>query len=95
MERRSFLKRLGILAGASLIPTDKILAVTDFVEKKDNPAELGSKYYAGVDPFVNQMSIQRKGYTVTGSRMGIMFYDRDGNPSQVIWHEPQTGIYNK
>lgn len=94
MNRRGFLKRLGILAGASLIP-DKLLTATEFVEKKVNPAEFGSKYYAGVDPFTNQMSIQRKGYTVTGSRIGVMFYDRDGNPSQVIWHNPQTGTYNK
>lgn len=61
MNRLEFLKRIGILAGASLIPADSILSATDFIEKKAEPVEL--------DKFVNHMSIQRKTYSITGREM--------------------------
>lgn len=61
MERRSFLKRLGILAGASLIP-DKLLSATEFVEKKV-PAEIGNTPYN----FTDHMGVQRKIYIITSA----------------------------
>jgi hypothetical protein len=73
MDRRGFLKGLGVLAGASLIP-DQILPATDFITSKV-PADFGNKYYAGIDLFTNHMTIQRKTTSISGkSQSEVIFY---------------------
>ena len=53
MDRKGFLRALGLISVAPLIP-DNLLNVTDFVEKKSSPK------------FVNHMSIQRKTVMING-----------------------------
>lgn len=98
MNRRSFLKGLGILAGASLIP--------DWFGK-NNPAEpegllldqpdhfktpLPNGYK---DKFVNHMSIQRKNVKITGECTGgpvlIHWKDNSGNNWTVVHNETWDG----
>lgn len=53
MNRRSFIRSLGLLAGSTMIP-DGILPITNFIEKKTE------------EPFINHMTIQRRKVTITG-----------------------------
>jgi hypothetical protein len=68
MERRGFLRSLGFLVGSGLIPADKVLAVTDFVEKKSiSPPK-----------YMNHMTIQRRTISVTGrAKTNVIWYEGD------------------
>lgn len=76
MDRLGFLKRIGILAGASLIPADSILAVTDVIEKKSEPKGIGNNPYKF--PLTNHMTIQRKTVSITGdAKSDVVWYEMD------------------
>lgn len=66
MDRLGFLKSLGILAGASLIP--------DWAVPAENVIPLGKGLEAEIDKqkFVNNMSIQRKTYIHCGRNEMLM-----------------------
>ena len=80
MERRGFLKALGILAASSLIPK-KALPIVEKIEEKTKPKGIGSNPYnfkladrTSCDEFVNYMTIQRKTTTVTGQAIKQDYY---------------------
>lgn len=76
MERRSFLKSLGILAGTALIPngTEKLCSVID--KKTRKPYELIGVSDECKKQWTNNMTIQRKIIRVTGSaRQDIIWYN--------------------
>lgn len=75
MDRLGFLKRIGILAGASLIPADSILAVTDVIEKKTEKPK-GLSNVPASELYKNHMTIQRKTVSITGSSM-----------QDVVWYQ--------
>lgn len=45
MDRLKFFKSLGVLAGSFLIPSDKILSVTNFIESKTESKGIGNTPY--------------------------------------------------
>ena len=61
MERRGFLKALGILVTSAAVP-DYLPKAVDYVEKKCEPPKVADK---GI--FVNHMTIQRESHIMTGS----------------------------
>lgn len=58
MNRRGFLRGLGLLAVAATVPIDKILPVTDFIERKTETKKPSL--------FTNHMTVERRTVKITG-----------------------------
>lgn len=97
MDRLGFLKRIGILAGASLIPADSILAVTDFVEKKTDKSK-GLSNVPANELYKNHMTIQRKAVSITGgAKSDVIWYEYEigGKKNQIWMNKKQYDIYQQ
>lgn len=74
MNRKDFLKSLGILIGSAVIPK-QVLPVTDFIEKRSTLNSKSDK------KFVNHMTIQRKTIEITGTaQKAIIFCNFNEEP---------------
>ncbi len=90
MNRRGFLRGLGLLIGSAAIPKE-VLPVVEFIEKKSFPDSVLKVKTCKPSLYLNHMTIQRRTVSITGNGQSeVLWYNFDNCPNWPAYKEYMT-----